>query len=210
MSRLPQPGGDNGEWGEILNDYLAVSHMPDGTIRASALPPAPVASVAGKTGAVSLVKADVGLGNVDNTSDANKPISTAQQAALSGKTDTATTAALDGRVAALESPAIVSLADAATIATNAAVGKHFRVAIAGDRTLGVPTNAVDGMHRIWEITASGASRNITLTTGSAGSFELTTGITSPIAIASGKTLFLGAIYSTPRVRWTILAMRTTS
>lgn len=37
-----------------------------------------VNSVAGKTGAVSLVKSDVGLGNVDNTSDANKPISTAQ------------------------------------------------------------------------------------------------------------------------------------
>lgn len=42
----------------------------------------PVTSVAGKTGAVTLVKGDVGLGNVDNTSDANKPISTATQAAL--------------------------------------------------------------------------------------------------------------------------------
>lgn len=31
---------------------------------------------------LGLVKADVGLGNVDNTSDANKPVSTAQQAAL--------------------------------------------------------------------------------------------------------------------------------
>jgi microcystin-dependent protein len=41
-----------------------------------------VVSVAGKTGAVSLVKGDVGLGNVDNTSDANKPVSTAQQTAL--------------------------------------------------------------------------------------------------------------------------------
>jgi len=37
-----------------------------------------VNSVAGKTGTVSLVKGDVGLGNVDNTSDANKPVSTAQ------------------------------------------------------------------------------------------------------------------------------------
>jgi hypothetical protein len=44
-----------------------------------------VTSVAGKTGAVSLVKGDVGLANVDNTSDANKPVSTAQQAALDGK-----------------------------------------------------------------------------------------------------------------------------
>jgi hypothetical protein len=35
-----------------------------------------------------LVKADVGLGNVDNTSDANKPISTATQTALNGKANT--------------------------------------------------------------------------------------------------------------------------
>ena len=33
----------------------------------------------------SVTKAQVGLGNVDNTSDANKPVSTAQQAALDGK-----------------------------------------------------------------------------------------------------------------------------
>lgn len=35
----------------------------------------------------TLVKGDVGLGNVDNTSDANKPISTATQTALDGKVD---------------------------------------------------------------------------------------------------------------------------
>lgn len=45
-----------------------------------------VQSVNGKTGnAVTLVKADVGLGNVDNTSDLNKPISTATQTALNLK-----------------------------------------------------------------------------------------------------------------------------
>jgi len=48
---------------------------------------APVQSVAGKTGAVALVKADVGLGNVDNTSDLNKPVSTATQNALNLKYD---------------------------------------------------------------------------------------------------------------------------
>ena len=44
-----------------------------------------VSSVAGKTGVVTLTKSDVGLGNVDNTSDANKPISTATQTALADK-----------------------------------------------------------------------------------------------------------------------------
>lgn len=40
-----------------------------------------VASVAGRTGAVVLTKADVGLGSVDNTTDTSKPVSTAQAAA---------------------------------------------------------------------------------------------------------------------------------
>lgn len=38
----------------------------------------------------SLTKSDVGLGNVDNTSDANKPISTATQTALNAKENTIT------------------------------------------------------------------------------------------------------------------------
>ena len=44
-----------------------------------------VASVAGKTGVVTLTKSDVGLSNVDNTSDIDKPISTATQTALTSK-----------------------------------------------------------------------------------------------------------------------------
>jgi hypothetical protein len=47
-----------------------------------------VVSVAGKTGAVTLVKGDVGLGNVDNTADSAKPVSTAQQTALNAKENT--------------------------------------------------------------------------------------------------------------------------
>ena len=41
-----------------------------------------VTSVNNKTGAVTIGKSDVGLGNVNNTSDANKPVSTAQAAAI--------------------------------------------------------------------------------------------------------------------------------
>jgi hypothetical protein len=68
---------------------------------------APVQSVAGKTGVVTLVKGDVGLGNVDNTSDLNKPISTATQTALDLK-------------APLASPALtgVPTAPTATVGTN--------------------------------------------------------------------------------------------
>ena len=40
-----------------------------------------------RTGNVSITKGNVGLGNVDNTADADKPISTAVQTALDGKVD---------------------------------------------------------------------------------------------------------------------------
>jgi hypothetical protein len=47
-----------------------------------------VASVNSRTGIVTLDKLDVGLANVDNTSDVSKPVSTATQTALNAKVDT--------------------------------------------------------------------------------------------------------------------------
>lgn len=52
-----------------------------------------VDSVNGRTGDVVLDKSDVNLSNVDNTSDADKPVSTATQTALDGKQDTLTAGA---------------------------------------------------------------------------------------------------------------------
>jgi hypothetical protein len=37
MARLPIPGGDSGDWGTILNDFLEVSLNGDGTIQTGAL-----------------------------------------------------------------------------------------------------------------------------------------------------------------------------
>lgn len=37
MARLPEPGGDADYWGDILNDYLRVSHNNDGTIKSGLL-----------------------------------------------------------------------------------------------------------------------------------------------------------------------------
>lgn len=33
MARLPIPGGDNGTWGDLLNDFLRTSHNADGTLK---------------------------------------------------------------------------------------------------------------------------------------------------------------------------------
>lgn len=70
-----------------------------------------VTSVAGRIGAVVLTSADVGLGNVSNTSDANKPVSTAQATA-----DTAVQTA-----AATDATTKANAAQAAAIAASAPV-----------------------------------------------------------------------------------------
>jgi hypothetical protein len=45
MSRLPTPGSDNGTWGDILNDFLAVSHNADGTLKTGLVGDTQVSSI---------------------------------------------------------------------------------------------------------------------------------------------------------------------
>ncbi len=197
MSRLPQPGGDRGNWGDVLNDFLLVTHNSNGTLKDasieaiklqnSIISPAKLATtntpaatqsltyngssmewasisgsgtvsdasttakgiiqlsgdlagtasnptvpgLASKESTVSpgtttqyyrgdkswqtLDKASVSLANVDNTSDANKPISSATQTALNAKANTSAlaTVATSGSYADLTNkPTIPTLADA--------------------------------------------------------------------------------------------------
>lgn len=156
MSRLPNPGSDDGTWGNILNDFLAQIHKTDGSLKddivtsaaiapnavdASAIAPSSVDAVAIADGSITEVlldpavqtklnavggtpdwstisnkpaviaagadqataraaigagtastKSDIGLGNVDNTSDANKnaAIATLTNKTISGASNTIT------------------------------------------------------------------------------------------------------------------------
>lgn len=58
MSRLPQPGSDSGTWGEILNEYLSVSHTSNGSLKSNTvtsahLAPGSVTSSAIASGSVT-------------------------------------------------------------------------------------------------------------------------------------------------------------
>lgn len=72
--------------GLSTEDYTTSEKTKLGTIEEGAQVNT-VTSVAGRTGAVTLTKTDIGLDNVDNTSDDDKPISTATQTVLDSKVD---------------------------------------------------------------------------------------------------------------------------
>lgn len=55
MARLPVPGGDDGNWGEILNNFLRIEHNSDGTQKTLSLKK-------GGTGATNAQQARANLG----------------------------------------------------------------------------------------------------------------------------------------------------
>ncbi|MEG1055752.1 MAG: hypothetical protein RSF79_27345, partial [Janthinobacterium sp.] len=95
-------------------------------------------------------KADVGLSNVDNTSDANKPVSTAQASALTLKANAAdVSAALLAKANAADvSAALLAKANASDV--NAALA-----AKAGIRSTGMKNRIINGDMRIAQRGVSG-------------------------------------------------------
>jgi hypothetical protein len=96
-----------------------------------------------------------------------------------------------------------ALTDAATIATDASLGNHFRVTLGGNRTLGNPTNPIDGQKVVWELIQDGTgSRTITLDTN----FALGTDISAvTLTTAASKRDFLGAVYNATAGKWYVIA-----
>lgn len=180
---------------------------------------------------LALTKADVGLGNVDNTSDVNKPVSIAQAAAdaLAVAKSTATTkgdllaasgagtlvrvgVGSDGQWLVADSTqtagvkwtdGVTALTDAATIATDASTGEVFTVTLGGNRTLGNPTNSRDGMHRTWRFRQDGTGTR-TITLGS--NFSLGSNVANTtLNGTAGKVGYLTAFYDATNTKWHVVA-----
>lgn len=98
----------------------------------------------------------------------------------------------------------VTLTDAATIATNAALGNWFRVTLGGNRTLGNPTNPADGQKIVWELIQDATgTRTITLDTA----FALGTDLSAvTLTTTANKRDFLGAVYNSTAAKWYVLSL----
>ena len=97
----------------------------------------------------------------------------------------------------------VDLTDAATIATNASLGNHFRVTLTANRTLGNPTSPTDGQKVVWEFTQD-ATGGRTLAYDTKFRF----GNDIPNAILSNgasKTDYLLACYKLSADKWDVIA-----
>lgn len=150
-----------------------------------------VASVFGRTGVVvaqtgDYTKSQVGLGNVDNTSDLNKPISTATQTALNGKEATGVANSL---VAAHEADttSVHGIADTSVLATNSSVA----AAIAA---IDYPVDSV-----------SGKTGTVTLVKGDVGlgNVDNTSDLNKPVSTATQTQLDLKAPLASPTFTGTV-------
>lgn len=66
MARLPQPGGDSGNWGVILNDYLQQAHKTDGTLRDNSVAGSTIA--AGAVGSTQLATDSIDASKIEDGS----------------------------------------------------------------------------------------------------------------------------------------------
>jgi hypothetical protein len=136
---------------------------------------APVQSVAGKTGTVTLAKADVGLSNVDNTADLSKPISTATQTALDGKAATShthpSTAITDFNTAAAAAAPVQSVAGRTGAVTLAVADVANAVSDTDARLTDARTPASHTHGNLTNDGKVGTTANLPLKTGTNGVIE---------------------------------------
>jgi hypothetical protein len=138
--------------------------------------PSDVISVNGRVGAITLTKSDVDLSNVDNTSDLNKPISTATQTALNNLeasldysqvvyVDKANTASYTA-TGSITKP-YKTIADALASITDASASKRYAVVVAPGTYSETPSIRLKG----WVDISSFATDTVVISTSDSSTIK---------------------------------------
>jgi hypothetical protein len=175
----PSPGSTDGVTEGSTNLYFT-------SARASAA--APVQSVAGRSGAVTLAATDVGLGNVDNTSNA---------------TERAAVATLTNKRVTLRVSTVVS---SATPDINTDITDQFTItALAANitsMTSGLTGTPTDGQKLMIRIKGDATPRTIAW-----GASFVSSGVATLLATTvASKTHMVGLIYDSAAAKWVCVAV----
>ena len=97
-----------------------------------------------------------------------------------------------------ESPNIVTLTDAATIAIDANLGNDFRVTLGGNRTLGAPTNPTNGQRILIQVKQDATGSR---TLGYNAAFSFGAGSAPVLSTAANKVDLLAFVYNSVLAKW---------
>lgn len=182
MTRLPTPGGDNGQWGQILNDFLGTIHNTDGTLKDDAVTEPKLATALQTKINGKYTTPGGGIPKTD----------------LSSSVQTSLTAADNART-----PRVTALADGATITPDVSTSDIVTVTIAGDRAIAAPSGTpVAGQRLLLVVTQDGTGGR--LLTWGAG-YRFGNDIPTPTLTAlPNKTDYVGFIYNQASSTWDCL------
>ena len=127
----------------------------------------PVMSVNGDTGIVVITSASLSLGNVDNTSDVNKPVSDDTQTALDLKADaTAVTAGLALKAAIAPTVTDHGSVASGTVTLDFDVTRKHKITVTGSITVALsnpPTSGTEGEYQLELVNGGGFVVNLPVT-----------------------------------------------
>ena len=150
MARLPNPGGDSGTWGTVLNDFLSQVHATDGSLKSDSVGPAQLQDNAVTASAIApnaITTTELASNSVDATVIADGSITSAKIAdnAITS-TNISATAGITKTQLSAGVQASLDKADTALQSAPAAGGRSysgFPLRLPGEKSIAVAQEVAD-------------------------------------------------------------------